>query len=241
MILTAHQPVYLPWLGLFHKISLADTYCFFDDVQFETRGWANRNYIKGANNKTLLTVPVLSKGHREKKYTDIRINNEINWQRKHWKSICVSYSKAQFFDLYADKLTFFYEKKWDFISDLNYEMLIFFMDKLQIKTKTVKMSDHNFKGRKSDLVLDMCLELDADTYIFGEQGKNYANSSSFQKRGIGVKYQEYIHPEYRQLSSPFTPFLSIIDLLFNCGEESSNIISQNNVGKKNLSEEEKSS
>ena len=46
MILTAHQPVYLPWLGLFHKISLSDTYVFFDEVQYLPKDWMNRNYIK---------------------------------------------------------------------------------------------------------------------------------------------------------------------------------------------------
>ena len=46
MILTAHQPVYLPWLGLFHKIALADKFIFFDQVQYLPKDWMNRNKIK---------------------------------------------------------------------------------------------------------------------------------------------------------------------------------------------------
>ncbi|MBO0584707.1 hypothetical protein EXQ36_10090 [Clostridium botulinum] len=82
MILTAHQPVYLPWLGLFHKIALSDVYCFFDDVQYLRRDWNNRNKIKTSNGDIWLTVPVLSKGHMEKSIKDIEINNTIDWRKK---------------------------------------------------------------------------------------------------------------------------------------------------------------
>ena len=50
LILTAHQPVYFPWLGLFHKIALADSFVWFDDVQYQKKDWNNRNKIKTKNN-----------------------------------------------------------------------------------------------------------------------------------------------------------------------------------------------
>ena len=96
-ILTAHQPAYLPWLGLFHKIAIADTYVFFDQVQYVPKTWINRNYIKSENDKLLLTLPVLTKGHLDLKISDIKINNNIPWQRKHFNSIKLSYSKSKFF------------------------------------------------------------------------------------------------------------------------------------------------
>jgi hypothetical protein len=67
MILTAHQPAYLPWLGLFHKIAISDAFCYFDDVQYQVKDWNNRNKIKTAGGEVWLTVPVLAKGYREKK------------------------------------------------------------------------------------------------------------------------------------------------------------------------------
>jgi WbqC-like protein family len=229
MILTAHQPVYLPWLGLFHKIAFADTYCFFDSVQYETRGWNNRNYIKGGTNeKTLLTVPVLSKNHRDKLYTEIRLNNSISWQKKHWKAITLAYKKSNFFDLYADDLFLFYQKKWDYLVDLNFEMLVFFLKALGIKTKIVKMSGQEFLGRKSSLILDMCKKLNADTYLFGEQGENYADHQLFFENNIDIRFQQYRHPEYPQLQKPFESHLSVIDLLANCGNESLDVILHEN-------------
>ena len=63
MILTAHQPVYLPWLGLFHKIALSDAFVWFDDVQYQKRDWNNRNKIKTNSGPAWLTVPVHNKDH----------------------------------------------------------------------------------------------------------------------------------------------------------------------------------
>ena len=102
MILTAHQPVYLPWLGLFHKIALADKFVFFNQVQYLPKDWMNRNKIKSATGEILLTVPVLRKGYRNKKTSEIEINNETNWQEKHLKTIIQNYKKTPFFENYID-------------------------------------------------------------------------------------------------------------------------------------------
>ena len=100
MILTAHQPVYLPWLGLFHKISLADIFVYFDQVQYLPKDWMNRNEIKTATGPSWLTVPILKKGHRERKTSEIEINNEIDWRKKHLKTIKNNYCKSPFFEKY---------------------------------------------------------------------------------------------------------------------------------------------
>ena len=87
MVLTAHQPVYLPWLGLFHKISQADTFVSFDRVQYLPKDWNNRNRIKTANGPVWLSVPVLKKGHRDKALNEIEIDNRSPWRRKHWRTL----------------------------------------------------------------------------------------------------------------------------------------------------------
>lgn len=232
MILTAHQPVYLPWLGLFHKIALADTFCFFDCVQYHPKDWNNRNKIKFSSGKAdWLSVPVLRVGYLEKSFTEIKINNSEPWRRKHWMSIELSYKKAKCFHTYAEGLKQFYEREWEYLVDLNYEMLLFFLKKLNIPVKTVKMSDYSFKGEKSDLVLDMCLKLKADKYIFGELGRDYADIEKFKSSGMIPYFQKYNHPIYHQIHGNFIPNLSIIDLLFNCGEKSLGIIMNGNAGK----------
>ncbi|MBU0987413.1 MAG: WbqC family protein, partial [Proteobacteria bacterium] len=231
MILTAHQPVYLPWLGLFHKIAMADAFCYFDDVQYQKKDWNNRNKLKGPNGEFWLTVPVKSKDHYSKKVAKIEINHSTKWQKKHLNSIELNYKSAPCFDRYIGFFRDCYNRKWERLSDLNEYMLKWFLDTLGINVNYFKMSEIGFKGSKNDLVLDMCRKLGADVYIFGQLGRNYADVQKFNNNGIDVYFQEYSHPEYRQLHGPFIPYMSVVDLLFNEGLNSFDIIMNNNVKK----------
>jgi hypothetical protein len=234
MILTAHQPVYLPWLGLFHKIALADSFCIFDQVQYLPKDWNNRNQIKTPSGPLMLTVPVLTTGYLDKTLLDMKINNSVNWQRKHWNSIMLAYKKAPYFNLYADFFEDLYKRKWENLVDLNNHFLFYSLDSLGLKPKITYAHEQNFEGTKSDLVLDMCKKLEANLYIFGKLGKDYANNGSFKKAGVKLYFQDYNHPVYPQLHGKFEPYCSIIDLLFNCGKDSLSILMSGNISKDDL-------
>lgn len=229
MILTAHQPVYLPWLGLFHKIALAERFCVFDIAQYQRKDFNNRNKIKTQTGPIWLSVPVESKNHFQTRICDARIVND-GWNKKHATSLRLNYSKAPFFKDYIDALEeYLLGRTYEFLTDLNTDMLVFFLDRLGITIPIVKASDFDFQGYKSDLVLDMCVKLKAPTYIFGEQGKNYADRQSFLGSGIDVRFQKYVHPQYRQLFGSFEPYMSVVDLLFNEGPNSRSIIMRGNA------------
>ena len=224
MILTAHQPTYLPWLGLFHKIALADVFCYFDIAQYQTKDYNNRNRIKTHRGEIWLSVPVESKGHFAKSVGDIRVVPN-GWQRKHFKSIQLSYQKATYFREYIDGLeAILLGQSFETLAALNLQMLRFLMDCLKLRTPIVQASDYAFEGTKSDLVLDMCLQLNAHCYVFGAQGRNYADAEAFRARGVEPYFQDYRHPVYRQLHGEFLPYMSVIDLLFNEGARSCEIL-----------------
>lgn len=225
MILTAHQPPYLPWLGFFAKVDKADVFCWFDDVQYEKKGWGNRNYIKTHNGALMLSVPVESKGHFEKKICQIEIVAD-GWVRKHLRSIELAYSKATYFKRYYAALADILSRYEDggLLSEMNIDLCEFLFYELGMSVKTEKASDYMFKGIKSDLVLNMCQQLGASKYIFGGEGENYADVLSFRKAGVAVDFQNYKHPAYTQLHEPFLPNMSIIDLLFNEGQNSLRIL-----------------
>jgi hypothetical protein len=224
MVLTAHQPVYLPWLGLFHKISLAETFVSFDRVQYLPKDWNNRNRIKTPNGPIWLTVPVHKKGHRDKALDEIEIDNRTPWQRKHWRSLEMSYGKAPYWGRYRDYFEDVYAREWTHLAELNDRMLLWFLDELGIEVAFDRASDHDFQGAKSELVLDMCLALGATRYIFGALGRDYADTAAFAAAGVEPLVQEYRHPTYPQLHGAFEPYMSIVDLLFNCGDESLGIL-----------------
>lgn len=226
MTLTAHQPVYLPWLGLFEKIARADTFVLYDDVQYLPRDWMNRNRVKTSHGPRWLTVPVLRRGHRDKPTTDIEIDNRTPWRRKHWKTLRLSYAKAPYFDAYAGFFEATYARDWTHLADLNDHVLRGLLDLLGIRVHYLRASDLGLEGTGSDRVLDLCLKLGADRYLFGKLGRDYADVGAFERAGVEVAFQNYRHPVYPQLHGPFASHLSVVDLLFNCGPESLDILLQ---------------
>jgi len=225
--LTAHQPNYLPWLGLFHKIHLANLYCVFDVAQYARKEFVNRNKIKTDTGSLWLSVPVHSKDHFQKRICDIEIV-QSGWQQKHLRSISLAYAKAQYRDLYFDQLEAILLKNHRFLADLNIDILRACLNWLGIEIKIVRASDYSFQGHKSDLVLDMCVQLGACDYIFGAQGQTYADVAAFEQAGIRVYFQDYKHPVYKQCHGEFTPYLSVLDLLMNEGPNSREILLQHN-------------
>ena len=232
MILTAHQPAYLPWLGLFHKIALADVYIYMDDVKYSKSDYSNRNLIKDLQGgKRWLTVPLKTGGSDSISFDKLTIDNTQPWQRKHWNLIRLTYMKAPYFDKYATFFENVYLQTWRRLVDLNEYMLRWFLEVLDIRVDIRKSSDCNFSGSKSDLVLDMCKKLGANRYIFGENGTKYADVESFAQENVDLHFQKYNHPTYSQINGGFVSHLSIMDLLFNCGDKSRDILLSNNLVK----------
>lgn len=229
MILAGHQPEYLPYLGFFYKIAKANKFILVDHVQFIKKAFLNRNRIRtahGSDGWTWLTVPVITHGRRYQRINEVEIDNSTTWGKKHWKTIYLNYKKTPFFDRYKEFFEKLYSKKWLKLADLNEIIIHYLMKELGIKTPVVKSSDYDFKGKKTDLLIEMCKRLNADTYFSGPGAKyyGYIEEEKFKKNGFNHIFSEFIHPVYPQLFKPFVSNMSVIDLLFNCGPESLNII-----------------
>ena len=220
LILTAHQPNYLPYCGFFHKITLADKFCIFDGVQFERKGYNNRVLIKTQQGVQWLTVPV---EHGQPRIKDARIV-ESGWRRKHVRAIELAYQKAPYFDVYMPEIRRLIVEPCRYLADFNRFLLYFLLGALGISKQIVVASDYRFNGSKSEAVLDMCRQLGATQYIFGSQGRDYADVEAFGRAGILLQFQDYKHPVYPQLHGDFVAGLSVIDLLFNCGPDSLRIL-----------------
>ena len=222
-IISGHQPAYLPWLGLLHKLSLSDIFIYMDNVQFINKSWIHRNQILTANGPLLLTVPTEKKNYSLINQLIIFKNQKDFWQKKHWQSIKINYSKAKYFDyFYNDLYEMYQEKIWDSLSDLCWYQLNFFIKYFGLnKVKIIKMSEQNFFGQKSDLILDQCLKLSADGVVLGALGKDYINMNIFNEKKIYLYFQDFKHPNYKQLYGNFVPNITAIDLLLNHGPEKS--------------------
>jgi len=226
MILTAHQPLFLPYLGHFAKIADSDIFVYLDTVSYSKWGWNSRNKIRTSEGWLWLVVPILTHGHHNQKLNEIKIDNSQKWKKKHIKAIEMAYAKAEFLELYINFFRDAYKKEWTYLSDLNEYFLKFFIKELGINVEFVKASSLPFtlNGEKSDLVLDLCKKMNTDVFIFGETGKTYAKIDDFESSNIKLVFQEYKHPKYSQVHGEFISHMSIIDLLFNHGPKSLEIL-----------------
>lgn len=223
------QPGYLPWLGFFEQMNHDDIFVYYDDVQFEKKGWANRNRIKTPNGVLLLTVPVQVKGCYFQEIRETRIDNAVAWQKKHLESIRHSYGKSPYFNEYAPDLFALINRHHEFLLDLDLELLDWFREILGIKTPTVLSSELGVSGKSTERLLAITQHLGGTVCYEGAAGRNYIDPNLFAAASIQLLYQDYKHPVYPQMHGDFVSHLSVVDLLFNCGLESLNIIKKGMV------------
>jgi hypothetical protein len=220
MRVSIHQPDYLPWLAYFDKMKRTDVFVFLDCAQYTKNKFQNRNKIKTGQGWTYLTIPI-SRDQYFRKIVEITLPEDRSWQRKHWKSISVSYSRAPYFKDYKDFFEKIYQSEHQFLADFNIEIIKYLKDQFSFQNQFVRESeleiDKELKGPGK--LLAILKELKADYYLSGPSGKKYLDLSLFEQAGIEVEFQNYQHPEYPQLFGEFIPGLSAIDLLFNCGSE----------------------
>ena len=220
MVVGAHQPNYLPWIGYFYKMIHCNKFILADDVQYITHSYINRVCIKTAKGKQWITVPVLTKGKGLQKIKDIKITNSQNWQHKHWRTIYLNYKYAPYFNHYAEYFEKIYQKEWIYLVDLNIELINFLRKELNITCSLSRSSDYLVPESPTKRIIEMVKKNDGSDYISGESGKNYLEEVHFIKEGINLKYSKFKATQYRQQFGNFLPNLSIIDLLFNEGPES---------------------
>jgi len=236
MIVSAHQPAYLPWLGYFHKIMLSDVFVIMDDVQFEKNSFINRNRILSGGKELMLTIPVRLKGHTSKTIADIEVSDHF-WRRKHLKSIEQAYCKAPFFETAYALIAPVLEKEHRFLVEYVNELTAIFLEHLDIRTRVLFASELEITSQKLDYVIELTHKVDGDIFVFGALGKNYGEADQLNRCGIKPYFQDFRHPVYRQQSKEFVCNMSILDIMFNEPRDKiTDIIMSGNISKEELTE-----
>jgi len=222
MLVTIHQPNYLPWPGFFHKWMLADAFVVLDTVQFSRSDWQNRNRIKTANGPRWLTVPV--------RYHFPALINEVeiiqgSWQRKQVAALEQAYARAPFFHDYWRGIRPVLVRPWRKMSDMNVSLIRLLGKMVGCQAPLYLASEMQADNTDpTGRLIDLCRELDGSDYLAGIDGKKYMNIRQFKDAGINVWYQDVAAPVYPQLHGEFVAHLSVLDLLFNVGAEACCVI-----------------
>ena len=224
MICTVHQPNYLPYLGFFEKASASDIFVIYDTTQFKKNDWQNRNRICTAEGWQWITVPIIHSFGQ--KINEVKIDHSKKPLKNNWNKIQTVYGKAPYFKLYSEIFENIYKSEFENISDLNCEIIYAFSRIFMLKTKFIKSSGLlPIETKSTQALIDICKAVGADTYISGSEGKNYLEIGLFEQAGIKLEFQQYKHPVYTQFNNAdFQPYMSAIDLIFNHGIHSLDIL-----------------
>lgn len=212
------QSNYIPWKGYFDLIAAVDEFIIYDDMQYTKNDWRNRNKIKTAQGVQWLTVPVKIRGRFGQSIREAEIDGD-RWQIAHWKTLHSNYSKAKFFSDVAALLEPLYLRRYNTVSELNVSFIKEINEFLGIKTKISHSWDYLLNDGKSERLVSLCLQAEADEYISGPSARSYIEPTLFNEAGLRLSWFDYEgYPEYPQLWGDFVHGVSILDLLFNCGQ-----------------------
>ncbi len=223
MIYSIHQPNYMPWLGLFHKIYYSDIFVVIDNAQVD-RKTLNKNKIRTPNGWCWISVPLIKRGRLYQKIFEVKPNNELPWKEKTKKTIFHNYKRADYFDDHWPFFEDLFSKEWDVIKELNMHIIEHFLDVLDIKREIVYGTDLKVEGNKNELLINICKKIGASVYLSGTGAVDYNDPKILKDNGIELIYQDFIHPVYKQNFPGFEANMSIIDLVFNHGPRSKEIL-----------------
>jgi hypothetical protein len=220
------QSSYLPWKGYFDIIHSVDAFVFYDDVQYTPRDWRSRNRFKLHGGPAWLTVPAGS--HRSRLICEVVLADD-DWQRNHWNVIKHNYGKCPYFPQYE---TFFARlfcgTQWTSLSELNQHAIRgIATELLGIETQFHDSREFHAEGAKTDRLLSVLKGFSPEVshYVSGPSARGYIEEEKFRAAGIEVEFMDYSgYPEYPQRFPPFRHDVSVLDLLFNVGEQAPHYI-----------------
>ena len=222
------QPYFMPYIGYFQLINVADKFVILDDVNYIKKGWINRNNIL-INKKSYLFVLPLQKVSQNKNINEIKILDSYKWKSDLLKTISESYKKAPFYsDVYPliEKIINYDQN--NLVSYIKYS-IVEICNYLKINTEILISSEieknNELKGEKK--IVDICSLLNSKTYINPIGGIELYNRSYFSKYNLKLQFLKTDNLVYEQFKNEFIPWLSIIDvIMFNSIDDTQKMLTK---------------
>lgn len=222
-VVVIHQPDFLPYLGFFDRLIRADIYVVFDNVQYvrnSSRAWTSRDKIKTANGEKWISIST-QKAPIGTAINKIMLLQDNGWREDNLNLIRENYKNSQYYSEIMPYILKLYSFSCDRMMDFNMESIKMLMELFDISIDIIYASDLHPEGKSNELIVDIMKRLGCTKYLSGVGARDYYEPEIYEKAGIEVIWQDFTHPVYKQQYDGFIPYLSSIDLLFNCGIEES--------------------
>ncbi len=224
-IVSAQQPFFVPYAGFFQKALQSNILVLMDSVQFpHGTTWLTRNRFKNDQGTLWLTIPVWKKGRGLQRISDVEICHEGRWANKHLASLRTAYANAPFFKDHNDFIGQLFSPNYGKLVDLNERAIRYIFEQLEIPTRLIRLSQLGIEAREPSLSIEVCKALKATHFLAQNSARKYLDMKGFKKQRIELIFFNPRPLVYPQLWGEFLPNLSVLDLIFNCGPRSAEII-----------------
>lgn len=221
-IVVIHQPDFMPYLGFFDRLLKADIYVVFDNVQYvrSSRGWTSRDKIKTQNGEKWISVST-QKAARDTAINQILLSKDGGWREDNLNLIHENYKKSPYYGEIMAYISELYNFQCERMMDFNLQSIKMLLQLFDIHIDIVIASELKPTGKSNTLIIDIMKKLGCTKYLSGVGARDYYVPELYEQAGIEVIWQDFKHPVYKQQYEGFIPYLSSIDMLFNCGIEES--------------------
>jgi hypothetical protein len=221
--------MFIPWVGLLEQVRLADIFVHYDDVQLpQGRSFCSRVQLKTAAGVRWLTAPIdRKKSGRLLNETLLLAGNQ--WRAKHLATIRHAYARAPHFDEMWALVSDIYACPGNVLSEFNIRATEALSAWFGLDAEFARSSSTGICGSSTARLVDLCRYFGAETYVTGLGALKYLDHESFERHGIRVEYMDYALLPYPQMYGPFTPYVSAIDPVANCGPRAKRLLRSGSV------------
>jgi hypothetical protein len=210
--LVAHQPTYLPYLGLLHKVARADVFVVQDDLRYVKDEVSNRNRIASADASKWLTIPV--RKDNSSTFATVTAADE-SWPESHRRILHGTYARAPHFDRLAELYDLNAQNRLAPLSVINLATIEWMLRLFQIDVDLIVESELRLPGfeNPNERLISLSMRHGCNRYISGMGGHAYIDTAMWQTSGVELVWTDYEPKPYRRDPLPWVPNLSAIDAI----------------------------
>lgn len=219
-----------PWVGLLEQVRLADVFVHYDDVQFSKGSFVNRVQLKFPEGCRWMTVP-LKDFHFGQRIDELQPNDARDWRRQHIVMLSRSLDGTPYKDDAIGLAEEIYKGRYADIGELSRASLMILAKYFNLTSgrRFVDVRELDIQGSSTNRVLAVVERLGGNVYITGHGARKYLDHAAFEHAGVEVRYMQYRCLPYPQLHGEFTPYVSALDLVANCGRDGAHYIQSSTV------------
>ncbi|MFN0212771.1 MAG: WbqC family protein [Saprospiraceae bacterium] len=200
------ETLYLPSIAWCSAVWREEVVALETAEHYKKGSLRNRCYLAGPNGPQRLSIPLVKGKHQQTPIREVQISYDEPWQRQHWRTIQAAYGNAPFFEHYADDIRPFYERRWAYLFDYNFEFqTLILQNKMGWTGKFVFQTDYFPLGTWT-------------------QGPDFRDSIQGDLNGFPAWFSPARYPQVFEERTGFLPNLSVLDLLLCCGKTSGEVL-----------------